>query len=177
MKTMKFVIREARKEDGEQMAKIFNEHTAEEEGGGFSAFSERPVPPDIFFETVVGGIAGCGYPCVVCCLEEGTTVVGFANSRPHGPGTIFARVCEVSTFVSKEWIRRGIGTMMLSELERRLREERGIVHILAAIAAPNERSIGFHTARGFERVGCFKGIGMISSGITFDVLWFQKMIS
>ena len=167
-------VRNVKEEDAEQITKIFNSYI----GTGFAAFSEQSIPTEIFFFQMT---VSTGFPCVVvvCDSSEGgkEEIVGFGISRQHHSGSsAFKRVAEVSYFVKETETHKGIGTMILKELERRLHEEHEIIQLLAEVASVNTQSIGFHENRGFKRVGQFFDVGF-KDGISFDLLWFQKTIS
>ena len=122
-------VRNVKEEDAEQITKIFNSYI----GTGFAAFSEQSIPTEIFFFQVT---VSTGFPCVVVVCDSGEggkeeEIVGFGISRQHHSGSsAFKRVAEVSYFVKEKETHKGIGTMILKELERRLHEEHEIIQIL-----------------------------------------------
>ena len=81
---------------------------------------------------------------------------------------------EVSAYVHREHRRRGLGRSLYAELLPRL-AERGYCNAYAGIALPNEASVGFHVAMGFEEIGVFKSVGW-KFGHWQDVAWFHLPI-
>ena len=68
--------------------------------------------------------------------------------------------------------REGIGRALYEELLARL-AGRGYRRALAGITLPNEASIGFHRAFGFEDAGCYRRVGW-KNGAWHDVAWLQR---
>jgi phosphinothricin acetyltransferase len=113
------------------------------------------------------------YPAYALRLDDGA-VAGFCLLRPYNPFPAFRETAEISYFIAKEHVGRGIGDEALHRLEDdagRL----GIKNILASIVSRNEESLRFHKKHGFQECGCFAGIGR-KFGEIFDIIWMQKVI-
>ena len=77
----------------------------------------------------------------------------------------------VSAYVDRSLHRGGIGRELYLALFDRLKQ-RGYRLLVAGITVPNEASVGFHQALGFQRVGVYKNIGF-KFGRWYDVGWWQ----
>jgi L-amino acid N-acyltransferase YncA len=136
----------------------------------FAAYPEHPVPHE-FFGILMNLCKD--YPTVDA--KDGTGALqGFGMLRPHSPLPVFARTAELTCFVAPGMTGKGIGSQMLSFLEKR-GKKKGIATIIAGISSLNEGSIIFHARHGFTECGRFRDAGM-KWGILFDIVWMQKMI-
>jgi phosphinothricin acetyltransferase len=151
-------------DDCKEVIDIFNYYVEK----SFAAFPENKLPYE-FFDGLLKLTSG--YPAVVARDDKGK-LVGFGLLRPHHPFPVFSRAAEITYFVAPDQTGKGIGTLMLSELEKQA-IERGVATILAPVSSLNERSIAFHRKHGFVEVGRFKQIGQ-KKGQLFDVVWMQK---
>jgi L-amino acid N-acyltransferase YncA len=135
-----------------------------------------------FFRGVVLPRVSCGYPCLVCCCGDDGVVVGVGFSGPFcGSSRVFGRAAEVSYAVARGWRRHGVCSVLLAGLARRLGCERGVRRLVASVVSRNVASLAFHEARGFERVGCLKGVCCDGDdedeGSCYDLVLFQKAIT
>ncbi len=152
--------------DAEDIIDIFNYYTEHT----FAAYTEHPISCDMFEPFFH---SSRGYPALTA-RDESDNVVGFGMLRPFSAIPAFSRTAELTCFLRHGFTGKGIGSTLLENLEDRGREI-GISSILASICSLNEESIGFHLRKGFRECGCFRGIGT-KKGVTFDVMYFQKMI-
>jgi phosphinothricin acetyltransferase len=98
-------------------------------------------------------------------------VTGYACATRHRSRGAYQWAAEVSAYVHEEHRRSGIATCLYGALLEILAHQ-GYVTALAGIALPNEDSISFHEARGFERVAIYKSVGH-KLGVWRDVGWWQ----
>jgi L-amino acid N-acyltransferase YncA len=163
---MQFYLESISQDDRESVIDIFNHYVEY----GFAAYPERTVPYE-FFDALLQ--MAHGYPAVVAKDEHGKTI-GFGMLRAHNPVATFSHTAEITYFIEPEYTGRGIGTSILEHLIEE-GKKRGVTSILASISSLNQRSIGFHRKRGFNRCGCFEGICK-KKGQVFDVVWMQRII-
>jgi len=158
---------EMTEEDSKEIMNIFNyyiEHS-------FAAYLEQKLP-DEFFKMFLEMTKG--YPAYVIKDGINSQAVGFCFLRAYNPLPAFRETAEVSYFIEKDQVGKGIGTEALNRLEK-AGKEMGIKHLLASISAYNEPSLRFHSKNGFVECGRFKNIGK-KKGQVFDVVWMQKEI-
>jgi phosphinothricin acetyltransferase len=70
---------------------------------------------------------------------------------------------------------KGIGRILYETLFN-LMKLQGYYNVFAGVALPNEKSVGFHQALGFQEVGIFKNVGF-KHGHWHDTHWFQLMLN
>lgn len=137
----------------------------------FAAYPEQPVPYG-FFDLFLA--ATKNYPSVVVREADGSGFIGFGMLRAHNPMPVFSRTAEISYFLDPGYTGRGLGSIILQELESNGRA-RNIATILAGISSKNEGSIRFHKKNGFVECGRFRNVGK-KNGVLFDTVWMQKCI-
>ena len=103
--------------------------------------------------------------------EDGDGILGYAYGCPHRERAAYRWTTEVTVYVDPGHQRRGAGRALYQSLFVRL-ADRGYRVALAVIALPNEPSVGFHEACGFELVGVYRRIGF-KLGRWWDVGWWQ----
>lgn len=144
---------------------IFNDYVATSD----STFFDRPVPVRYFEEFI--GITK-GLPTVIAL--EGENVLGFATLQPYSPFRSFSKTAEITFYVKKTAVRRGIGKWMVDYLYNQAKHV-GIEMFLSSVSSRNQASIAFHQAMGFAQCGHFVQIAE-KNGQKFDVYWFQKKV-
>ena len=102
--------------------------------------------------------------------ELGGEVAGYAYASVHRTRAAYRWSVEVSAYVGARFHRSGIGRALYLELFDRLRA-RHFVNAYAGITLPNDASVRFHQALGFEPIGVFERIGF-KLGRWHDVGWF-----
>jgi L-amino acid N-acyltransferase YncA len=137
----------------------------------FAAYPETPLP-DQFFNRFLE--VSKGYPAFV--LKDATTgmVVGFCFLRAYNPFPAFRQTAEITYFLEKNQVGKGIGSQALQKLEEEA-QKMGIKILLANISSENTQSISFHLKRGFQECGRFHKIGT-KKGVSFDVVWMEKSL-
>jgi len=101
-------------------------------------------------------------------------VVGYVYASKHREREAYRWSIEVSAYIDTAFHRRGVARILYSALFRRLKAQ-GFCMALAGITLPNESSVRFHEAMGFERIGVYKKIGF-KMGAWHDVGWWQKSL-
>jgi phosphinothricin acetyltransferase len=112
------------------------------------------------------------HPWLVC--EEDDDVVGFAYASKWKPRPAYRFTSEVTIYLDKDHLGKGIGKMLYQELFARLKVM-GIHSMIATIAIPNENSIQLHESFGFKQVGQFKEMGN-KFGEWIDVGYWHCMV-
>ena len=103
--------------------------------------------------------------------EAGGEVTGFAYAAPHRVRAAYRWTVEVSVYVDSGRQRQGVGRQLYGALLPLLRRQ-GLSLAIAGITLPNDASVAFHEALGFEPVGVFRGIGF-KAGAWRDVGFWQ----
>ncbi len=163
---MSYKIRDYSSCDLSGVVEVFNHYVK----SSFAAYPEKPVEESYFksfFENTKG------LPALVAESSAGE-IIGFGALSWHHRAVSFRRSANLTYFLKEEWLRKGIGSAILSTLFKEGREA-GIEIVLASISSLNEISIGFHKKHGFNECGLFRGIGR-KFGQDFDVLWMQKSL-
>lgn len=110
-------------------------------------------------------------------LERDGEVVAYAYAAAHRKRAAYRWSCETSVYVGEAARRMGAARQLYHRLFKVL-SDLGYANALAGITLPNEPSVGFHKAMGFELIGVYRNIGYKSGGWR-DVGWWnfelQKM--
>lgn len=96
------------------------------------------------------------YPWLVCLFES--EIVGYAHATQHRSRTAYQWSAECSVYIKDEFQGMGIGRLLYETLFSILRLQ-GYFNVVACIGLPNETSVAFHKALGFETIGIFKKVG------------------
>jgi ribosomal-protein-alanine N-acetyltransferase len=94
-------------------------------------------------------LAQHGAECLVAEADE--HIVGFIVAHEKG-----ARAHIITIDVLEPWRRKGVGTALLAELERRL-QTRGVCVVELETATANEPGVAFWQKSGYRTVGMLKG--------------------
>ena len=163
---MEYSISPISNEDRESIIDIFNHYVE----NSFAAYPENKFPYQAFDMLLQ---MSKGYP-TGCIKDETGKIVGFGMLRTHNSMPTFLQTAEVTYFIHPDYTGKGLGTMLLSYLEKGALEK-GITNILANISSLNPNSVTFHQKNGFVECGRFKKIGK-KRGQEFDTVWMQKML-
>lgn len=157
---MDFKINKMKREDWEQVSKIYGEGIKT----GNATF-EADVPS---WESWVSKHLPC---CnIVAC--RGNKILGWAAVSPTSSRNVYSGVTEVSIYVSEECKRTGVGLALLKELIE-LSENNSIWTLQAGIFPENKASISLHKKCGFKIVGIREKIGKMD-GIWRDVVLMER---
>ena len=115
-----------------------------------------------------------GYPAFVIKNKNMKKVIGFCFLRAYNPFPVFKETAEITYFLDKNEIGKGIGKEALNKLEEEAKKI-GIRRLLANISSENIQSIIFHKKNGFIECGRFHNIGK-KKGKNFDVVWMEKTL-
>lgn len=154
-------------EHGKDVMDIFNYYIE----NSYAAYPEVPLPYEFFNKFLE---LTKGYPAFVLKNDDLGKVVGFCFLRSYNPFPVFRHTAEITYFIEKDEVGKGVGTKALEKLEEEARE-RGIRKLLADISSENLQSIQFHKKNGFTECGRFHAVGQ-KKGKDFDVVWMEKTL-
>lgn len=154
-------------EHSEDVMDIFNYYIE----NSYAAYPEVPLPSEFFNKFLE---LTKGYPAFVLKNRASGKVIGFCFLRPYNPFPVFRHTAEITYFIEKGEVGKGVGTQALEKLEEEARK-RGIRKLLADISSENPQSIHFHAKNGFRECGRFHGVGQ-KKGKNFDVVWMEKTL-
>jgi L-amino acid N-acyltransferase YncA len=113
-----------------------------------------------------------GFPIIVAELNN--EVVGFGYYSEFRFREAYKFTVEHSVYANKNFIGKGIGHLLLTELIT-LAQKQGLHTMIGVIDSENESSIAFHEKFGFEKAGFIK-----ESGFKFNrwlhSVFMQKML-
>ena len=97
-----------------------------------------------------------GFPVIVAELDN--EVVGFGFYSEFRFREAYKFTVEHSLYANKNYIGKGIGNLLLTELIA-LAKQQGLHTMIGVIDSENENSITFHEKFGFEKAGFLKETG------------------
>ena len=109
------------------------------------------------------------YPWLVCLHNN--KIIGFAYASTHRYRAAYQWSPESTIYFAPDFHTKGIGRIIYETLFLLLKLQ-GYYNLFAGVTLPNEKSVGFHRALGFEEVGIFKNIGY-KHGNWHHTHWFQ----
>lgn len=112
------------------------------------------------------------YPWLV--LDEDGAVAGYAYAGPHRVRGGYQWSVEASVYVSPDHRRKRVAHRLYERLFEIL-ERQGFFNVYAGVTLPNDPSVAFHQAFGFEPVGVYQKIGF-KNGAWHDVGWWFKTL-
>lgn len=159
---MALLIRLAGDSDAAAIAEIYRPYVEE------TRISFEEVAPDA--AEMARRMSNPLYPWFVA--EDEGRVLGFANSSAFRARHAYRWTVEIGLYVAPDSARRGIGRALFGALLDLLTEQ-GFVSAIAAIALPNDASVGIHEALGFVHTGTYGHVGY-KLGQWADVGLWQK---
>lgn len=158
-------VREARREDCETIAAIYNEGIAE----GRSTFeTERRSAADI-----AGWFGSPKHPVLVA--ESSGTVAGWARISPYSTRGCYAGIAEASVYVRASARGHGLGSALAATLRARA-ERAGLHKVLGKLFAENDQSRRLAVRHGFREVGVHVRHGHVG-GEWHDVLVVELLLN
>jgi phosphinothricin acetyltransferase len=144
-------IRPVEDKDADAVTQIYNHYITDT----VVTFEEEPIVSTEMrrrFEEV----ATASLPWLVA--ERGGTLVGYAYATTWRVRRAYRFSTEVTIYLAPAQERRGIGSMLYTELLGLLRA-RGMHAAMGGIALPNAGSVALHEKLGFEKVAHFAEAG------------------
>lgn len=109
------------------------------------------------------------YPWLVC--SHNNNIVGFAYASTHRYRTAYQWSPESTIYLTPDFHSKGIGRILYKTLFELLKLQ-GYYNVYAGVGLPNDKSVLFHQALGFEEIGVFRKVGF-KHGNWHDTQWFQ----
>jgi L-amino acid N-acyltransferase YncA len=161
-------IRDGSEADGGACAAIYEPYVT----GTAVTFETEPPRTGQMAQRIAGALATHAW----VVLEEDGRVCGYAYGARFKDRAAYRWSCEVSVYVELGRRRRtGAGRELYAALFERL-AARGFRIAVAGTTLPNEASVGFHRAMGFEPAGTFRNIGY-KFDAWHDVFWMQRPLA
>lgn len=166
-------IRDARLDDAQRLVEIYAPYITE------TAVSfEYEVPTVDEFKSRIKKIRE-KYPYLVC--EKNGIIVGYVYASAYSKREAYDWTAVTSIYVDKNCRRMGVGSLLYSQLEKRLKKI-GIENLLAGVAYCEREdnylskdSYLFHTKEGYVMAGHLKDVGKKFDRY-YDLLWLQKKL-
>ena len=155
-------VRAATPEDAEPIAAIYEPYVLE------SAVSFEEVPPGAE-EMARRMLASPRLPWLVA-VRSGEAV-GYAYAARHRSRAAYRWTVECSVYLALTERGRGTGRLLYEPLLEQL-AALGYVSAFAGVTLPNDASVRFHEAMGFEHVGVFRNVGF-KFGTWRDTGWWR----
>lgn len=170
---MNINIRNANINDARQLIKIYEPYVL-----NTAITFEYDVPSLDEFKNRIQSITK-KYPYLVA--ESDGNILGYAYASLFKDRAAYDWSVEVSIYIKQDMKKHGIGKMLYTELERRLKEQ-NILNVYACIAYPerddeylDKNSAQFHKHLGYRRVGTFRKCGY-KFGRWYNMVWYEKFI-
>jgi len=155
--------REARPEDADDIAHIYNQGIEDRVG----TFETRPRSA----EDVRGWFDGL-HPIVV--VEDTGEVIAFASTSTYRPRDCYAGIAEFSVYVARERRGRGAGRLaMLALIDAA--EAAGLWKLVSRVFVENAPSRALLRTLGFREVGVYEKHGQLD-GVWRDVVIVERLI-
>ena len=116
------------------------------------------------------------------CIEKDGRILGYAYASTFKPREAYKWNVELSVYVDKAAIGKGLGRCLYEALEKELKAM-GIINLYACIGIPNDEddefltrnSEQFHKHMGFKTVGTFRNCGK-KFNRWYAMIWMEKVI-
>jgi phosphinothricin acetyltransferase len=116
---------------------------------------------------------GPRHPVVVA--EAGAEVIGWTSLNQFSARPAYRFVADLSVYVERQWRGRGVGTVLLAELEARARLLGYHKMVLAAFPF-NQAGMRLYEHFGFRTVGIYREQGLID-GRWVDTIIMEKLLA
>jgi len=134
------------------------------------SFEEAPITQSEMADRVAH-ISG-SFPWVV--YEEAGKVAGYAYAGPWKERAAYRFTGEVTVYVDRTSLHKGIGSILYEYLLREIRKTE-MHSLMAVIALPNEASVRIHEKFGFRKTAHFREVGY-KFGTWIDVGYWQLIL-
>lgn len=162
------IIETAREEDLPELLEIYNYEVLH----GTATFDlhtktleERKV---WFYEHNVGN-----HPLIVA--RKDGRAVGYASLSGYREKEAYAATVELSVYVSPDFRRQGIGSMLIERILEEARAREDIHTVISVITGENQGSMALHERFGFVFCGRMKEVGE-KFGRKLDIINYQLMV-
>ena len=145
------LIRVAKNADAARIAEIYNYYIAE----STATFEESQVATDEVLARLAQTF-DTELPWLVA--ESDGNIAGYAYASKWQGRCAYRYTAEVTIYLARDVLRRGIGTRLYKRLFDELRK-RSYHTAIAGISLPNEASVALHEKFGMEKVAHFSEVG------------------
>ena len=170
---MEWQIRDAAPDDAAALAEIYGPYVTDT-----AITFEYEAPTPAAFQARMQSLLG-RYPYLVA--EQAGQALGYAYAGPFHPRAAYAWAAEVAIYLRRDCRGRGLGRALYARLEEQCRAM-GLQNLYACIAAPaapdpylDDRSVQFHSRRGYALCGRFRRCGY-KFGRWYDMVWMEKLL-
>ena len=166
---MEYSIRTVREEDAESIIELLNPII---QAGKYTIMDEK-----LSVEDQIDFIRGFPKRGVynVAVSNDSQKIVGIQDVQPISISeSAFQHVGEISTFVSIDSLRNGIGTS-LSHATFKAVKELGFLKLIAMIRADNSQAVSFYRSQGFEFIGTAQKHAFVR-GKYIDEVFMERFI-
>jgi phosphinothricin acetyltransferase len=108
-------------------------------------------------------------------IDVDGVICGYCYLSQYNKRQAYDRTAELSIYIDRDFKARGIGKVVLKQLEREAKHV-GIVVLLAIITGDNEHSIRSFSSAGYTKCADLKEVGE-KFGRLLDVVFYQKILS
>lgn len=144
------LIRSVKKEDSRRICEIYNYYVL----NTFISFEEAPVSTAEMEKRI--STISAAYPFMV--YERSGEILGYAYANKWKERSAYRYVAEVTVYIDKDHLGRGIGREMTEALLDDCKK-RGFHALMAVIALPNDASVRLHEEFGFKKAAHFTEVG------------------
>ncbi len=149
--TMKYTLNDLQDEDIPSLAEIYNYYIR----NTCYTFEEKELSLEEF--TIRCHTIHAKYPYIVIKNEEGK-VLGYSYLDTFASRSAYRYSVDLSIYISKDHTHEGLGKILLSEIEKKAREQ-GYRNIISIVTSENQASMKFHERNGFVLQGHLTNIG------------------
>lgn len=157
------IIRQARPEDGEAIAALWNPVIRD------TAITFNSVEKTV--ETLIAEIATRH---AFLLAEDDTALLGFATYGQFRGGVGYARTAEHTIALAPDTRGRGIGRILIGALEDHARNA-GFHSMIAGVSGENPGGIAFHERMGYAQVAVLPQVGWKFER-WMDLILLQKLL-
>jgi phosphinothricin acetyltransferase len=161
-------VRRVTESDAAAVAAIYNHYVQH----SVVTFEEEPVAPAEMARRIQA-VAAASLPWLVA--EEDGHVRAYSYATRWKERSAYRFSVEITLYVAHDHPRRGIGSLLYSELFPAL-EARGVHVALAGIALPNDASVAIHERFGMRKVAHLEEVGF-KRGRWVDVGYWQRTLA
>jgi L-amino acid N-acyltransferase YncA len=160
-------IRTIKKEDSRRICDIYNHYVL----NTCISFEEEPVSLEEMQKRIASITAA--YPFYV--YERDGELLGYAYANRWKERSAYRYVAEVTVYIDKDHLGKGIGRELLKALLDESRK-RSFHALMAVISLPNEASVRLHEEFGFKKAAHFTEVGY-KQDKWIDVGYWELLLS
>ncbi len=164
--TLNYTIEDAKVSDLDQVRDIYSHYVK-----NTTASLEENAPNADEMLNQYSVVMSKNLPFMVAKVDG--KVVGFCYAQPYRKRSAYRFTVEESTYVHKDFVRKGIATKLLTEVIKKCREVGFKQMVAIVVYGGTDESVGFHESMGFVERGRLVKVGFKFSQ-WLDTVLFQK---